>query len=154
MYSSPGKTRSRSPTWTIPLHTRPDTPRPEDNEVWPLNTFEIGTRSGESSERSGGSSWSAKGIKFVNYFLASRDLFRTKEVNKCRAIIPCHRRIFFGFTDKVYACHGADGHKLHFGRKKARLQQKGAEVFNYDLVAFMIPINLTKTSKEIRNHAI
>ena len=59
--SSPGRTRRRSPTRTTPLQMRPATPTPLD--VWPLNTFESGIRSGLSSARVGTSRPSARGVE-------------------------------------------------------------------------------------------
>lgn len=63
--SSPGRTRSRSPTWMMPAHTRPLTPIPE---LWPLKTLEIGSLRGDSMSRAGGSSLSrAKWVRKCNY---------------------------------------------------------------------------------------
>ena len=56
----------------MPLHTRPQTPIPEDKDVCPLNTFEMGTRSGESSWRIGGSNLSARYVLLADEFY-SRD---------------------------------------------------------------------------------
>lgn len=41
--SSPGRTLKRSPTWTTPPHSRPETAVPE---LEPLNTFDMGIRKG------------------------------------------------------------------------------------------------------------
>ena len=53
--SSPGNILNCSPTCKTPLHSLPDTAVPE---VRPLNTLEIGNRSGEVIALAGGSSLS------------------------------------------------------------------------------------------------
>jgi len=57
--SSPGRTRNRSPTCTMPLHIRPVTPM---TELCPLKTFEIGNRRGDSMSRTGGSNLSRESL--------------------------------------------------------------------------------------------
>ena len=56
--SSPGTARTRSPTWTRPEHSLPDTATPEATAVCPLNTLETGMRKGLAYGLSGTSTLS------------------------------------------------------------------------------------------------
>jgi hypothetical protein len=61
--SSPGTTRSFSPTWTTPEQSLPATAMPDDVAVWPRKTFETGNRKGASKALSGCCSLSRARVK-------------------------------------------------------------------------------------------
>lgn len=139
--SSPGTMRNLSPTWTTPLHNRPDTPTPDDTADCPLNTLDIGYRRGNSSGRAGTSTLSINRRMISNDSGGRAVEMRTQNFHKSGPCVPSPELGLIP-TGKIYTSHSSDWNKCRLAGRESCGLQEGAHRALDIVESVLRPVNL------------